>query len=981
MRGKETMRKIVLIILLLTVLSGVTVVRDSFAKHTATVQWAKETRADPTYPPHPGASNEYYWNGYTPKWINFTVTNNGPDPIKEVKLVFKKDENGNSYFNFTQTNQRSGWYATPDEFGPNKRPTVLYFRTDTNPIRQGETARFDIYMTEGPKSECSYNIDVWTVDTGSPATTNYYELFILIDKTWPKVQIIQPKNGTAYQDGETVWVNATASDKEGLHPSKIKRVELWFTYINKTKKWEKFIGLMKYDSRKDVYYWKAAPGTPEYTVLQNEAWHNITVVAYDYAENRQDTKRLQEVMFFWYKPKPPIEVFTIDKCFLENQPIGHVDSNIKVIVHTGFPPYTNVTVKFGTIPVGSNKTDAFGQFTLKFKVPELPRGTYNVTATDGKVTAKREFTVIPWVWIDKSEGFVGDEVTITGKGFAANTEMDVIYRDISMGRYFDAWALEWGSDGIRLEWKPYLGNLTLTPTVNPPKTDSKGTFTFKFRIPQSYGGYHPIFAKERKTGVRSGWMPSYPQAALFKVKARIWTEPAIGLSGQFIQIFGEGLPLPKYVEKIYDCATKTTKMQVHDYYLVIDFGASKYWVFEKGFILNNELDYAWWSKVYYPFAYRYPADPKNPQYPDPSSPVWNGTLCWRDADKQYHIGSPFLKVPALPAGQYDIKLYQFNATTQSDVFKHLATTKFQVLKDPLYIRVNSGTIYFSGEAVRVYAEIDLDGTATDPSIITFRLYRENTFLQVLTAEKIATGLYAASFTCPKEKGNYFIIVNATLMLEGFSLSGFGTASFTVSPTLDGFNATLTSIKGNLATINTKIGEITLNLTEVNAKIAEIKNGIATIQTDVGAVKAEVSSLNAKISNVQNGVATIQTSLGEMKTDLATIKGTLVSLSGDIVTIKTDLGTFTTTLDSINTQIVAVGQNVVLIKTAIGNLEGKISSIDGKTATITTSIGDLHTKIDSIKTETGLQPTNLALSLVAAIAAIIAAILIFRKLYA
>jgi len=945
------MRKIVLIILLLTVLSGVTIVHDSFAKHTATVQWAKETPADPTYPPHPGAPNEYYWNGYTPKWINFTVTNNGPDPIKEVKLIFKKDENGNSYFNFTQTNQRSGWYATPDEFGPNKRPTVLYFRTDTNPIKQGETARFDIYMTEGPKSECSYNIDVWTVDTGSPATTNYYELFILIDKTLPKVQIIHPKNGTVYQDGETVWVNATASDKEGLHPSKIKRVELWFTYINKTRKWEKFIGLMKYDSKKDVYYWKAAPGTPEYTVLQNEAWHNVTVVAYDYAENRQDTKRLQEVMFFWYKPPTNIIINDVDKCFLENQPVGHVDSNVKVNVHTGFLPYTNVTVKFGTIPVGSNKTDAFGQFTLKFKVPEVPRGTYDVTATDGKNTITTKFTVIPWVWIDKSEGFVGDEVKITGKGFAANTEMDVIYRDISLGRYFDAWALEWGSDGIKLEWRPYLDNSTLTPTVNPPTTDSKGTFSFKFKIPQSYGGYHPIFARERKTGVRSGWMPNYPQAALFKVLTKIWTEPAIGLSGQFIQIFGEGLPLPKYIEKIYDCSTKTTKTQVHDYYLVIDFGMNKYWVFEKGFILNNELDYAWWSKVYYPFAYRYPIDSE--QYPDPSSPVWNGKLCWQDADNQYHIGSPFLKVPALMSGQYDIELYQFNATTQSDVFKHLATTKFQVLKDPLHVRVNSGTIYFSGESVRVYAEVDLDGTATDPSTITFRLYRENTVLQALTAEKITTGLYAASFTCPKEKGNYFIVVNATLMFEGFSLSGFGTASFTVSSTLDGFNATLTSIKDNLATINTKIGEITLNLNEVNAKI----------------------------TNVQNGIATIQTSLGDVKADLATIKGTLVSVTGDIATIKTDLGTFTTSLDSINTQVVAVGQNVVQIKTAVGDLEGKISSIDGKTATITTNVGDLYTKIDSIKTETGLQPTNLALSLVAAIAAIIAAILIFRKLYA
>ena len=946
------MKKIVLIMILLAAaISSLPI--GTHANHTAVVQWAKEPPADPTYPPHPGKANEYYWNGYTPKWINFTVKNNGPDSIKEIKIVFKKDEAGNSYFNFSKTNQPSGWYATPDEFGPNKRPTVIYFKTDTNPISPGKEARFDIYMTEGPKQECSYNIDVWTIDAGSPAQTNYYQLLILIDKTLPKVKIIYPSNGTVFQDGEIVWVNATASDTEGLHPSKIKKVELWFSYINKTKKWGPiFISLMKYDSKKDVYYWKAAPGTPEYKFLVNEAWHNITLVAFDYAENQKSTRQLQEIMFFWYKPKPPIEVITIDKCFLENQPVGHVDSNAKITVHTGFKPYTTVTAKFDTVDIGSNKTDAFGQFMLKFKVPELPRGTHEITLTDGKVTNKTKFTIIPWVWVDKNEGYVDDEVTITGKGFAANTIIDVIFRDVGKGRYFDAWALEWGSEGLKLEWKPYLDNLTLTPTVNPPETNAKGTFTFKFKIPQSYGGYHPIFAVERKTGVRSGWMPTYPQAALFKVKTKIWTEPAIGLSGQFVQIFGEGLPLPYYIEKIYSCVTKKTEIQVHNYTLAVDFGPNKYWIFEKGFILNNEFDYAWYSKIYFPFAYRYPIDPAKPQYPDPQSPVWNGKLCWRDAEK-YHIGSPFLKIPELMPGTYEIRLYQFNITTGKDITKHIASTQFQVLKDPLYVRVNSGTLYFSGEQVKVYAEIDLDGTATDPTAITFRLYRENTFLQSLASEKITVGLYAASFTCPKEKGNYFIIVNATLKFEGFSLSGFGTACFTVSPTLNGFNATLTAINGELATLKTTIRELTLNITDLNARILTINNNIAVIQTTLGNITTYLSTINAKI----------------------------IAISQDTATIKTDIETIITSLNNLNPHIIAISQNVVEIRTSLGTLEGKISSIEGKTATIETSLGIINTKIDSIKTETGLQPTSLGLSLIAAISAIIAAVLIFRKLYA
>jgi len=921
------MKKILaIIILLLLVVNPLLLMNTTYATHTAKVQWAKEEPADPSYTPHPGDGNEYYWNGYTPKWINFTVKNNGPDPIKEIKIIFKKDPDGNSYFNFTQTQQKTGWYATPDEFGPNKRPTVLYFRTDSpqNYIHEGETARFDIYMTRGPKNECSYNIDVWTIDAGTPAATNFHQLFILIDNHLPTVEIIFPQNGTIFQYQETVWVNATASDTEGLHPSGIKKVELWFTYIEKTGTSKPtFVGLMKYDKKNKVYWWKTKTKH-----LRDEAWHKAVAIAYDYAENKKEST---PVMFFWYKPARPIDAYTIDQCFLYLEPVGHVNSTVKVKGKTGFLPNHEIIIFFDKQEVCRTKTDSFGAFSCTFHVPEATRGTHKVKATDDKITVETDFRVIPWVWVEPTEGYVGDKVTITGKGFAANKEMDVIYRDVSQGRYFDKWAAEWGNEGIKLQWKPYLDNLTVTPKKNPPTTNAKGTFTFKFNIPQSYGGYHPIYAEERKTKVRSGWMPDYPQAALFKVKTKIWTVPEIGLSGQFIQIFGEGLPLPKYIEKIYDCKTEKTTIQKHNYYLVLDFGPNKYWIYEKGFILNNEFDYAWFSKLYLPFAYHFPLDEN--QYPDPSSPVWNGKLCWQDADKQYHIGSPFLKVPALTPGEYDILMYQFDATSEKDIYKFEASTPFHVLKDPLYVRVNTGTLYFSGENVKVYTEIDLDGTATDPTSITFRLYRENTFIESLTPQKISTGVYTASFICPNEKGNYFIIVNATLSLDGFSLSGFGTASFTVSQTFDGFNATLTAINNNIASINTKIGQIELDLTDLDVRIESVEG------------------------DIEEGIAILS-----------------AGLAG------TDLGTITAKLDSIIDEIIATGQNTLTIQTSIGNLQGTISEIQGKTATIETRVGTIYATIDSIKTETGLQPTNLALSLIAAISAIIAAILVFRKLY-
>jgi archaellum component FlaC len=1025
-RRKENMKKFLAIAIMLTIAIDLASINITFASHMATVAWAKEPPTDPTYPPHPGAANEYYWNGYTPKWINFTVKNNGPDPIKEIKIVFKKDSDGNSYFNFTQTRQKTGWYATPDEFGPNKRPTVIYFRTDdsNNYIKAGETARFDLFMTEGPKNECSYNIDVWTVDAGSQAATNYYQLFILIDNHLPTIEIIYPANGTIFKEGDTVWINATASDTEGLHPSGIKRVELWFIYIEKTGTSPlTYIGVMKYDSIKKVYWWKTTGDK-----LRNEAWHKATAMAYDYAENKKESA---PIMFFWFKPKPPLPIKNIDPCFLQNQTVGHVGSNVKIEAPTGFKPNSVVTVYFGTIPVGSNTTDTFGRFTLTFEVPEVPRNAsatdpsktlpYTIKVTDGVITNTTYFTVIPWMWIDstsKREGFVGDQITVTGKGFAASVDVNIFYRDVGFGTVHPGWALEWSEDAIKFVWSPYLGNLT----VGKVKTNAKGTCVLTFNIRESYGGFHPIFGKEVTSGVRSGWMPgvtpppkppdptepdpkvaAYPQAAFFKVKTKVWTEQTAGLSGQYITIKASGLPLPEYSNKAYDCRTKVTITDKHNWTLAIDFGLNKYWVFEKGFILNNEFDYAWASKLYLPFAYNF-------SHTDPTSPLWNGTLCWRDAERQYHEGSQFLKVPALAPGNYEISIYQFNMQTHKDENQYKATTSFMVLKDPIYVRVNTGTLYFTGENIAVYAEIDLDGTATDPTAISLQLYREDTSLMSLIAKRVDTGLYTASFTCPSQKGNYFIKVNATKTFEGFALSGFGVSGFIVSPTLDGFNATITAISADIATIKTNMGTITLNLTDIKAEITSVESGIATIQTSLGQIRTDISSLNARLTSVESGVATIQTSLGEVKTDIATIKGEIISLAGDTATIKTDIGivkitlddihariilvdtntatiktdigTVKTTLDDIHAKIILVDTNTATIKTDIGDIQGKVTYIrDPGMVNIQTGIGDVKVKLDSIKTETGLQPTSLALSLIAALSAIIAAILIFRKLYA
>ena len=790
------MKRFLTLFVVLLMILHMALMNPTLATHSADVAWIKEPPIL-SYAPQPGAPNEYFWNGQTAKWINFTVKNNGPDAIKEIKIVFQKDTPGNSLFNFSQTSQNvTGWYAVPDEFGPNKRPTVLYFRADSNDsyLQVSMTAQFDLYMTGGP-DECRHDIDVWTVDAGSTGGTNYYELFIIIDRHLPKVEIIKPANGTVFQRGETVRIEAKASDSDGPHLSRIKLVKVRVEYIVKPGSLQPLphvIGLA-YDPAKDLYYWQ---GTD--SVFQNEAWHNITAIAIDYAENRLESA---STMFFWYIPVPKgqVRAYTTDSCFLKDQPVGHVGSNVMVYpnIETGFLPYQDVNVTFADTLVGHGKTDAWGTipWCIDFNVPERPRGTYVVNVTDGKKWSATDFTIVPWMGIDKTEGFAGDHVTVTGTGFAANVRVEVIYRDVSFGAVYQGLALEYlntSSIGFGFEWSPYLGNLT----VGSATTDSKGGFTLTFNIPESYGGLHPIFAREVVSGVRSGWMPAYPQATFFKVNTKAWTDVTVGLSGQYINLMASGLPLPRYYNATFDCKDRSKKATVdnHNWTLVIDFGPNKQWVFEKGFILNNEFDFAWAIQMYLPFAYYHSID-------DPNSPVWNGTLCWQDADEQYHEGSRFLKVPALMPGNYSISVYQFNKETGHDERQFEADQTFTVLKDPLYVRVTTGSQHFEQEVVKIYVEIDVDGMAIDPTELTVDLHRDEGFLQSLTATRMDTGLYTTSFV-PQSAGDYMVKVNATKRFETFTLSGSGILGFTVNP------ARARSSDGDGGSAGAMVGDIT-----------------------------------------------------------------------------------------------------------------------------------------------------------------------------
>jgi hypothetical protein len=108
--------------------------------------------------------------------------------------------------------------------------------------------------------------------------------------------------------------------------------------------------------------------------------------------------------------------------------------------------------------------DANGHWDKVFKVPEMPKGTYTVTA-EGEWTkgiAALGFKIEPGLVLSPNQGHVGTNVTVTGGGFAASKGVDIMY------------------DGSPVE---------------TTGTSSTGSFAVTFAVPESQHGGRPVTAE------------------------------------------------------------------------------------------------------------------------------------------------------------------------------------------------------------------------------------------------------------------------------------------------------------------------------------------------------------------------------------------------------------------------------------------------------------------------------------------------------
>ena len=285
-------------------------------------------------------------------------------------------------------------------------------------------------------------------------------------------------------------------------------------------------------------------------------------------------------------------------------------------------------------------------------------------------------------------------------------------------------------------------------------------------------------------------------------------------------------------------------------------------------------------------------------------------------------------VPFSTAETWAVKAYDANVFAQAN-FTVVDVT-------PLNVQVDVGAIQFRDEIVTFQVYTAFNGSAANATVTSALLYKPDGSNETLPVQSVAQGLYKASYTLPSNAstGSYALVVNAEYSASTVQSKGTAFKSFLVSPTLSGWNARLISVD----------------------------EGVGEIQTDLGLVNVRLDALNATITRVEGESVTLNSSLGTIQSDLDAIGFNVTAINGTTATIETVLGIINGTVTEIKNE-----KATILIQ-GVGQVETDISNVERDVSTVKAERGNW----------TVPQYAILASTLVAAVAALLAVVMLRRK---
>jgi hypothetical protein len=196
------------------------------------------------------------------------------------------------------------------------------------------------------------------------------------------------------------------------------------------------------------------------------------------------------------------------------------------VTDTGFDSAALMTTTFGpVVPAGDcsrRHTSTVGRFLCSFDVPQLPYGSYPVTASDtglNNATNTVEFSIVPGGLLFPSAGHVGSTIELAADGFPAYAPLSVV-------------------------WDPGLPSAS---TVASWLTNSAGVASGSIVVPAAPFGPHTIEVV---------YSASLSVNLTFLVLGSLTVTPSSGYVGETgVLAVGEGFPADASVNASWDAGT------------------------------------------------------------------------------------------------------------------------------------------------------------------------------------------------------------------------------------------------------------------------------------------------------------------------------------------------------------------------------------------------------------------------------------------
>jgi len=234
-----------------------------------------------------------------------------------------------------------------------------------------------------------------------------------------------------------------------------------------------------------MYYLNGNYETVERNIIANAkgSWQiSLQIPPSTRGEHKIDAQgavsRLSEVKYATFKVTPEI---SLDKSS------GIVGETITMTGSRFAANERGIKILFaGEAVVTGVKANAQGEWEESFEIPEIPTGTYSVTA-EGEQTpigdiSELSFEIKPNIRLSPDEGSVGITLTVTGRGFAANQNVDIMYdgsqkaeaSSNDQGSFEVSFLVPESQHGERLVVAGYAGenhaNAVFTMESDPPDT-------------------------------------------------------------------------------------------------------------------------------------------------------------------------------------------------------------------------------------------------------------------------------------------------------------------------------------------------------------------------------------------------------------------------------------------------------------------------------------------------------------------------------